>query len=106
MRILSSSESQAPPPGTRGADLVRIQDGETRGDDQKAGLQEESGGSELQKPNQHSSPSLEGSLIWLLAGLLTLVSLSWPPFPILRAGSVALLASPPRSQWRGRPGLS
>src|SRR5207248_8533725 len=47
----------------------------------------------------------EGSLIRLLAGLLTLVSSGWPPSQS-RNGSVVCLASPPRSQWRGRPGFS
>src|SRR5437763_7940131 len=55
--------------------------------------------------SQHDSPSPEGSLIRLLAGLLTLASSGWPPSQSLN-GSVACLASPPRSQWRGRPGFS
>src|SRR5438552_19084133 len=55
--------------------------------------------------SQHDSPSPEGSLIQLLAGLLTLASSGWPPSQSLN-GSVACLASPPRSQWRGRPGFA
>jgi len=39
--------------------------------------------------SQHDSPSPEGSLIRLLAGLLTLASSSWPPSQSLAAGSVA-----------------
>src|SRR5947207_14745759 len=56
--------------------------------------------------SQHDSPSPEGSLIRLLAGLLTLASSGWPPSQSLAAGSVASLTSPPRSQWRGRPGVA
>src|SRR5438094_10220319 len=55
--------------------------------------------------SQHDSPSPEGSLIQLLAGLLALASSDWPPSRSRRAGSVALMASPPRLQWRGRPGF-
>src|SRR5207248_11126218 len=56
--------------------------------------------------SQHDSPSPEGSLIQLLAGLLALASSDWPPSRSRRAGSVALMASPPRLQWRGRPGFA
>src|SRR5947199_2176209 len=56
--------------------------------------------------SQHDSPSPEGSLIKLLAGLLTLASSGWPPSQSLAAGSVASLTNPPRSQWRGRPGFT
>jgi hypothetical protein len=56
--------------------------------------------------SQHDSPSPEGSLIRLLAGLLTLASSGWPPSQSLATGSVASLTSPPRSQWRGRPGFA
>src|SRR5205823_11317825 len=52
--------------------------------------------------SQHDSPSPEGSLIQLLAGLLALASSDWPPSRSRRARSVALIASPPRLQWRGR----
>jgi hypothetical protein len=44
--------------------------------------------------SQHDSPSPEGSLIRLLAGLLTLASSDWPPSQSRRAGSVALLGQP------------
>src|SRR5207248_11398171 len=53
--------------------------------------------------SQHDSPSPDGSLIQLLAGLLALTSSDWPPSRSRRAGPVALMASPPRLQWRGRP---
>jgi len=61
------------------------------------------------------SPSREGSLILLLAGLLTLVSADWPPSRPHALASCrserlisvsGILASPPRSQWRGRAGFS
>src|SRR5437764_12607785 len=55
--------------------------------------------------SQHHSPSPEGSLIQLLAGLLALASSDWPPSRSRRAGSVALMASPPRLQWRRPPGF-
>jgi len=41
--------------------------------------------------SQHDSPSPEGSLIRLLAGLLTLASSSWPPS---QPRSVALFGQP------------
>src|SRR5262249_38746036 len=70
---------------------------------------------EIREVGSHCSPSREGSPIQLLAGLLTLVSSDWPPSrpampsPRLRRGRIAvsgILASPPRSQWRGRAGFS
>lgn len=44
--------------------------------------------------SQHDSPSPEGSLIRLLAGLLTLASSGWPPSRSLLWGSVALYGQP------------
>src|SRR5438105_15360223 len=44
--------------------------------------------------SQHDSPSPEGSLIQLLAGLLALASSDWPPSQSRRAGSVALDGQP------------
>jgi hypothetical protein len=62
----------------------------------------------------HRSPSREGSHPPLLAGLLTLASSDWPPsqpmrfspWRTMRAYVSGILASPPRSQWRGRAGFS
>src|SRR5438105_11362333 len=72
--------------------VLRVQDGKPRGLTE-GGIAEARTLKVLK--SQHDPPSPEGSLIRLLAGLLTLASSSWPPSQSLE-GSVAFLASPPR----------